>query len=272
MTVLLPAALLAAGVAVAVGLPAPSRLDLFRPARPGASPPALGWQLSSRAVLAPLAGGLLALSGPAAAAGGLLGALLARRAWVRRTTARARAEERAGAGEALAVLAAELRAGRPPGASLEAAAAVATGPLAETLLAAARSGRFGADPATCLRRGAEASAVPAVLSGLAACWQVCASTGSSLAAAVERLAEGLRAEQVQRLAVEAELAGPRATAAMLAVLPVAGVALAAGLGAQPVHVLLHTPVGMGCLTAGIGLDLLGLWWTGRLVAAAGGVR
>jgi hypothetical protein len=29
---------------------------------------------------------------------------------------------------------------------------------------------------------------------------------------------------------------------------------------------------LACLVTGIGLDLLGVWWTGRMVAAAGGAR
>jgi tight adherence protein B len=191
---------------------------------------------------------------------------------VLRQASRDRERERAGAAEALAVLASELRAGRMPADALGAAAGVATGALSGTLSAAATGATFGADPGGALLRAAEGSAVPEMLRGLAACWQVCSATGSSLAAAVDRLADALRAERAQRLAVEAELAGPRATAGLLALLPAAGVALAAGLGARPVHVLLHTALGLACLSVGIGLDLLGLWWTGRIVAAAGGDR
>ena len=55
-------------------------------------------------------------------------------------------------------------------------------------------------------------------------------------------------------------------------LPLAGVALAAGLGARPGYVLLHTPLGVGCLVLGLVLDGTGLWWTARLVARAGRVR
>jgi len=112
--------------------------------------------------------------------------------------------------------------------------------------------------------------VPEVLRALAACWTVCAGSGSGLAAAVERLEQGLRTEQAQRRAVQAELAGPRATAGMLAVLPAVGLVLAAGLGADPIHVLLHTPLGLTCLVLGLALDVVGLAWTGRFVARAGG--
>ncbi len=186
-----------------------------------------------------------------------------------RRLAAARREERSRAVEACAALAGELRAGRPPAGALEAAAELGAGPFAAALRAAAGAVRLGGDAASALRPPAD-SAVPEVLRALAACWTVCAGSGSGLAAAVERLEEGLRAEQAQRRAVEAELAGPRATAGLLAVLPAGGLLLAAGLGADPLSVLLTTPVGLVCLAVGLGLDVLGLWWTGRLVAAAGG--
>lgn len=267
--VLVPAVLAASAAAVWVGLPAPARLPNLHPVR---------WSAPARAKPPPFAAPvllgavLLVLSGPAAGAVALLSAASARRVRERQVSRKGREAERAGAGEALAVLAAELSAGRSAEVALRAAASVAVGPFGQALDAAAGSGRVGADPGSCLLRAAEQSAVPEVLRGLAACWEVCSSTGSALACAVGRLADALRAEHAQRLAVEAELAGPRATAWLLAVLPVAGIALAAGLGARPVHVLLETPLGLGCLVAGVGLDLLGLWWTGRLVAAAGGAR
>jgi len=175
--------------------------------------------------------------------------------------------------EACAALAGELRAGRSPAQALDVAAGLAVGPSRTALSAAAAAAGMGGDVAGALRVTAgTATAVPEVLRALAACWTVCASSGSGLAAAVERLEQGLRAEQAQRRAVEAELAGPRATAGMLAVLPLAGLVLAAGLGADPLHVLLETPVGWVCLLAGLGLDGLGLLWTGRLVTRAGGLR
>lgn len=112
--------------------------------------------------------------------------------------------------------------------------------------------------------------VPHVLRALAACWRVCSAAGAGLAGAVDRMADGLRAAQAQQRLVESELAGPRATAGLLAVLPLAGVALGAALGAQPLTVLLHTRLGAACLTVGLALDALGVWWTGRIVARAAG--
>lgn len=221
-----------------------------------------------------LAAGLagLLLGGAALAVAAALVAAAGSSALRRRAGAAAARLERAGAVEACAVLAAELRAGRPAAAALEHAGGTAAGPFRARLLAAAAAARFGADPGAALRTAAPGppTCVPEVASALAACWQVCSATGNGLAAAVERLEEGLRAADLGRAEVDAELAGPRATAALLAGLPVAGVALGAALGAHPVAVLLHTPVGAGCLVLGVLLDLAGLAWTRRTAAAVGG--
>ena len=174
--------------------------------------------------------------------------------------------------EACGALAAELRAGRPPADALDRAASVAAGPFRDALQAAAATARLGGDVAAALTAPAAGrpSAVAQVARALAACWTVCAGTGAGLAAAVERLEEGLRADRAQQQALAAELASPRATAGLLAVLPVAGLLMAAGLGADPLHVLLHTPLGLVCLAAGLSLDAAGVWWTQRLVVRAGG--
>ncbi len=221
----------------------------------------------ARAFALPASVAALALSGPVAA--GLV--LAAGLAWSRLQQGRRQAQlasaDRAAALEALAVLAGELRAGRPPGEALAGAAEVAVGGTAAALEAGAAAGRTGGEvPAALLVP--TGSAVPEVLRGLAACWSVCTELGHGLAAAVDRLEQGVRAAEEQRRAVEAELAGPRATALLLAGLPLGGVALSFGLGADPVAVLLHTPIGIACLTAGLLIDLLGVLWTRALVSRA----
>lgn len=182
----------------------------------------------------------------------------------RRRVVADRRAERSKALDALALLASDLRAGRSPTDAFAVAGSVATGSCGQALAAASSAAALGGDVAGALI--VEGSAVPEVLRGLAACWTVCSQAGSGLAAGVERLEEGLRAAEAQRRAVEAELAGPRATAGLLAVLPIAGLGLAAALGADPLHVLLQTPLGVLCLIAGLTLDALGLLWTRRLVA------
>ena len=221
---------------------------------------------AAAAVVVLVAGGgavLALLAAGAVAAGG--------RWWASRTRAAAREGERTRAVEACTALAGELRAGRSPAQALTVAADLAVGPSRAALAAAAAAAGLGGDVPQALRpRPGDGCSVPEVLRALAACWTVCAGSGSGLAAAVERLADGLRDDRAQRRSVQSELAGPRATAGMLAVLPLAGLLLAAGLGADPLHVLLSTPVGLVCLVGGLGLDGLGLLWTGRLVRRAGG--
>ncbi|MFD0824011.1 hypothetical protein ACFQ0D_38100, partial [Micromonospora zhanjiangensis] len=57
---------------------------------------------------------------------------------------------------------------------------------------------------------------------------------------------------------------------LLAVLPSGGVALGYVIGADPVQVLLHTPVGAGCALGAVVLQVAGLAWTARL--SGGGQR
>jgi len=270
------AAGLAAASATSLALPGAARVRLAqltvrqRPAvwSPGRSGHLRRTQASAVALgVAVAAVAVAVLVGPVPALLAALGGWLVRRRLVRRARTRARALERARMVEACAALAGELRAGRSAAQALTAAAGLATGASRQALAAAGAAARFGGDVATALEPE-PGSVVPAVQRALAACWTVCAGSGSGLADAVERLEQGLTADQAQRRAVEAELAGPRATAALLAALPAAGLLLASGLGADPVRVLLFTPVGLACLCAGLGLDALGLAWTGRLVRRA----
>jgi tight adherence protein B len=55
---------------------------------------------------------------------------------------------------------------------------------------------------------------------------------------------------------------------MLAGLPALGLLIGTALGAGPLHVLLHTGAGLGCLAAGGVLEGLGLWWVRRIVRGA----
>lgn len=97
---------------------------------------------------------------------------------------------------------------------------------------------------------------------------VATRSGARLTAALNTIAADLQAELVVRRAVAAGLAGPRSSAALLAGLPVLGIGLGSAMGADPLNVLLHTPVGLVALCAGVVLDLAGLAWTQRLVRGA----
>ncbi|SHN31503.1 type II secretion system F family protein [Actinacidiphila paucisporea] len=192
---------------------------------------------------------------------------------LRRRAERVAAERGAEAVGALCgALAGDLRAGRPPHAALgdtiEAAGWTAVPELsgaARLLLSAAR---FGGDVPQALRAAARLSEGTRGLAAMAACWQVALDGGAGLAAALDRLAAALRAESDQRDDLRAQLAGPRSTAGLLALLPLFGVVLGAGLGADPARVLLHTATGLVCLLVGGLLEWAGLAWTARIIRAA----
>ena len=106
------------------------------------------------------------------------------------------------------------------------------------------------------------------LRSLAACWRVSERSGSALAPSVARLAVTLRDEEQVRREVAAQLAGPRATSVLLALLPLFGLLMGGALGADPLAVLVGTPAGRACLVVGLLLEALGLFWTARITRRA----
>lgn len=178
--------------------------------------------------------GLLA-GGPVAGVMAAVYAALAGRALLRRLARRQAAAARAAALDGLVALAADLRAGLPP--------------------VAAR--QLGPGPADRLARLT------------AAVWRLAERTGAPAADLVERIETDARAADRSAAAAAAQAAGAQATALLLAGLPVAGVALGVAIGADPVRVLLHTPLGAACALAAVLLQCCGLLWADRLAA---GVR
>ncbi|WP_026117081.1 type II secretion system F family protein [Nocardiopsis valliformis] len=154
------------------------------------------------------------------------------------------------------VMAAELRAGQPPETALR-VAALEAGPMVGEVSDAAS-----------LRRVAERDEDLWALVYLAACWEVAAETGAGLAGVVDALAVSLTEREEQRAEVSARAAGPRTTALVLVGLPVVGVAMSAALGGSPLVFLFTTPLGLLCLVLGVLLDVLGAWWTLRMVRGA----
>lgn len=152
------------------------------------------------------------------------------------------------------LLAAELAAGQPPAAALERGAREwpALAPVVAAL-------RLGSDLPAAFRR---LSRTPGLgdLALAAAAWQVAHASGGGLAAAVGRVATGLRSTQATRRVVRAELASARATARLMAGLPVLALVMGRGMGGDPVAFLFATAPGLACLAGGLVLGGAGLWW------------
>ncbi|MCK2214571.1 type II secretion system F family protein [Actinomadura sp. ATCC 31491] len=164
-------------------------------------------------------------------------------------------------------LTAELSTGRTPGEALTRAIPAVSFPDADVLRPVLAAARDGGDVPAALRTAAPQQGGEG-LCHLAACWQVSLTAGAALAALTERVAATLRTAQMHRQDVAAQLAGPRTTARMLAVLPVLGLLMAAALNMHPLNFLFGSLPGLACLTTGTALNACGLWWTNRLSTTA----
>ena len=237
-----------AGVLVLAGAlvvlwPARRRL-LVRPTR-RISLPAIDGR--SRWVVAGLLGGAVSTAllagGPVAAAVVSVYAGLAARALRRRVARGQESAARSAALDDLVALAADLRAGLPP---------AATG---------------GGLPL-----GAAGGGLPAErLARLtASVWRLAERTGAPAADLIERIEADARAADRAAAKAAAQGAGAQATAMLLAGLPLGGIGLGFGIGADPLRVLLHTPIGAACAVGAVLLQCGGLLWAERL--ATGAVR
>jgi tight adherence protein B len=205
--------------------------------------------------------GCALLSTPLVAGLGGVAAFLVARSWVS-----ARADRRGEArlrslADGLGALAADLRSGRSVQTAVEAAAvACADEGCGRALTRALRAPAAPVESADPLL--AEA------LLRIAAAVRLSARTGCSLAAVAGAVEEDLRARHRLRLELRAATAAPRASAALLAGLPVLGLAMGHGIGADPWGVLTATGVGQVLLVAGVALEAAGLAWSRRLVTRA----
>ncbi len=196
---------------------------------------------------------LLAILAAAVGAGRML--------WRRRSETRLAARTTSSVVEVCDLLAAELAAGRPPGAALDEAASVWSG-----LRPVADACRLGGDVPAALRLVAGAPGADG-LRLLAGAWAVSQRTGAGLAASARRVADACRLDQSTRHAVAGELSSARATSRLVAGLPVLALLMGTGSGADPWTFLLGTPYGLACLAGGLAIGFVGLWWIEMLARA-----
>lgn len=167
--------------------------------------------------------------------------------------------KRQGAAEFLLALADELVTGLP----LETAvmrAAEGMPWLAHT----ARAARLGSDLPAALRLDATRNDLSALLS-LSAAWQVASGSGAGLALAARNLGQAALERERARRELATEMAGPRATAKVLALLPLIGLLLGGAFGGSPWTWLTSTSLGLIVLALGLALEVLGLLWVRWLV-------
>ncbi|MEU4419518.1 hypothetical protein AB0F81_02760 [Actinoplanes sp. NPDC024001] len=178
----------------------------------------------------------LLLGGPVAALVAAVYAGLAGREMTRRAGRKRVAAGRTAALDGLCALVADLRAGVPP----------AVAPVAPELAGDER------------------------IAGLAAAvGRLAEHTGAPAADLLERIETDARASDRAAKAAAAQAAGAQATAFLLAALPVGGIGLGYAIGADPLAVLLHTPVGAGCAVVAVALQCGGLRWAQQLTDGLG---
>jgi tight adherence protein B len=220
--------------------------------------------LVSELQTAPMAG-LLAAALAAVASTALVAALAGLvafagvRAWLGRRRDDRTDAELSALTEGLGALAADLRSGRSLEAATDAAvAACADEVCGRGLALAIRAPGAGplAEQGAAMREAQHRISAAVLLS---------TRTGCSLAAVASAVEDDLRARQRHRRELRSVTAAPRASAAMLAGLPLLGLAMGSGVGADPWRVLTTTGTGQGLLVAGVALELTGLAWSARLV-------
>lgn len=103
---------------------------------------------------------------------------------------------------------------------------------------------------------------------LAATWRVATAVGAPLAESLRAVAAAVRDAQECRDEVRVALAEPAATARLMAWLPLVSIGLGVALGFDTIGVLTGSPIGIGCLIAGIALMVVARVWTGALTRRA----
>ncbi|MBF6349853.1 hypothetical protein IU448_12590 [Nocardia flavorosea] len=164
--------------------------------------------------------------------------------------------------DGLAAVIAELHVGAHPSAAAAVAARETSGIAAQVFAVGAARSRLGGSGADGLL--SPATVIATELARVADAWRVAEQHGLALAELLSAARADLAARARFRSRTEAALAGARATAAILAVLPVLGIGLGQLMGADPLRVLLFSGIGTYLLPLGTGLACAGLLWADEI--------
>lgn len=169
---------------------------------------------------------------------------------------------------AITVLTGELRVGAHPAAAFAAAAEETDGSVAVACRAVAARARLGGDVVAGLRGASQVSVLSHQWDRLAVCWQLATEHGLAMAA----LMESAQRDIAERLRfcnhVRSAMAGARATATILAALPVLSVVMGQLIGARTLALLLGGHWGGWLLVGGTTLICGGLLWSDRITGNA----
>ena len=157
------------------------------------------------------------------------------------------------------VIVGELRVGSHPATASAVAAEECGGIASAALRGAASRSRLGGKAAEGI--AASDPLLDAELGRLAAAWRVADEHGLALAELLDAVRDDMLGRRRFRERTEASLAGARATALVLAGLPLLGVALGQMMGADPLRILLGGGMGGILLCIGTALGCAGLLWT-----------
>ena len=108
------------------------------------------------------------------------------------------------------------------------------------------------------------------LADVSAAWHLSEQAGAPLGVILDRMAGAVQAEVELDREVAGEAEPARATARLMAGLPIFGLGLGLLLGVNPVVVLLGSGLGVACLVGGLVLACCGVWWIERIVSALDG--
>lgn len=203
------------------------------------------------------------LAGPAGALAAIMlggtGYRLGRRLVAERRRRRALPEVLRG----LRALNRELRAGADPVTAVDGAARAGHGAAADVLGRLLVVMRTGSGPADA--PAGDAGAAPRVLDALCCGWVLSRRHGVAFGRVVAGIADQLADEVAAEQERVAHLAGPRMSGYVLAALPLMGLVLGAGMGVDPVQVLIGSDAGRLLLVVGVALMCAGLLWSARIV-------
>jgi tight adherence protein B len=169
--------------------------------------------------------------------------------------------------DAVEAMARSLRSGTTLAQALREVASATPGPLGAELDHVCAAVDAGRPLVTVLDDWSMRAATPSVGLVVAAV-SLSAETGGAAARALDGVAATVRANQAILGELRAQSSQARLSALVIALAPLAfgGLALLTDRGTA--DFLLRTPLGLGCLTVGLGLDALAAWWMQRITAAA----